>query len=81
MDGRDRCLDNVFVERLWRSVKYEEAYLWRHETVAAPWARLNRRFDFYNRERMSQSLENRTTAEVYGKCRKSGKAGRAFSEA
>jgi putative transposase len=67
MDGKGRCLDNVFVERLWRSVKYEEVYLWRHETVLALEAGLARYFGYYNEERRHQSLANRTPAEVYGK--------------
>lgn len=71
MDGKGRCLDNVFVERLWRTVKYEEVYLWRHETVPALQAGLTRYFSFYNRERRHQSLENRTPAEVYEKGSKS----------
>ena len=75
MDGKGRCLDNVFVERLWRSVKYEEVYLWRHETVPALQAGLARYFPFYNHERRHQSLENRTPAEVYGKKTKSPKCG------
>src|SRR5271165_4933288 len=73
MDGKGRCLDNVFVERLWRDVKYEEVYLWRHETVPALQAGLARYFPFYNQERRHQSLENRTPAEVYGKVLKSPK--------
>ena len=52
---------------LWRTVKYEEVYLWRHETVPALQAGLARYFPFYNEERRHQSLENRTPAEVYGK--------------
>jgi putative transposase len=75
MDGKGRCLDNVFVERLWRTVKYEEVYLWRHETVPALQAGLARYFPFYNQERRHQSLENRTPAEVYGKRLKSPKGG------
>jgi putative transposase len=67
MDGKGRCLDNVFVERLWRTVKYEEVYLWRHETVPALQAGLTRYFGYYNRERRHQSLANRTPAEVYRK--------------
>jgi putative transposase len=67
MDGKGRCLDNVFVERLWRTVKYEEVYLWRHETVPALQAGLTKYFPFYNQERWHQSLENQTPAEVYGK--------------
>jgi putative transposase len=73
MDGKGRCLDNVFVERLWRTVKYEEVYLWRHETVPALQAGLARYFPFYNQERRHQSLDNRTPAEVYGKKLKSRK--------
>jgi len=78
MDGKGRCLDNVFVERLWRTVKYEEVYLWRHETVPALQAGLTRYFPFYNHERCHQSLENRTPAEVYGKESKSPKDPSAF---
>jgi putative transposase len=73
MDGKGRCLDNVFVERLWRTVKYEEIYLWRHETVPVLESGLTRYFGYYNRERCHQSLENRTPAEVYGKGSKSRK--------
>jgi putative transposase len=73
MNGKGRCLDNVFVERLWRTVKYEEVYLWRHETVPALQAGLARYFPFYNQERRHQSLENRTPIEVYGKSLKSPK--------
>jgi putative transposase len=73
MDGKGRCLDNVFVERLWRTVKYEEVYLWRHETVPLLERGLTKYFPFYNRERRHQSLENRTPAEVYGKEVKSPK--------
>jgi putative transposase len=65
MDGKGRCLDNVFVERLWRTVKYEEVYLWRHETVAALQSGLRRYFIYYNEARCHQSLANRTPAEVY----------------
>jgi putative transposase len=67
MVGRGRCLDNVFVERLWRTVKYEEIYLWRHETTSALAAGLRRYFGYYNRARRHQSLSDRTPAEVYGK--------------
>jgi putative transposase len=75
MNGKGRCLDNVFVERLWRTVKYEEVYPWRHETVPALQAGLARYFSFYNQERRHQSLENRTPAEVYGMETKSSKCG------
>jgi putative transposase len=71
MDGKGRCLDNVFVERLWRTVKYEEVYLYRHETVAELEAGLTKYFRYYNGNRCHQSLENRTPAEVYGRLAKS----------
>jgi putative transposase len=66
MDGRGRCLDNVFVERLWRSVKYEDVYLKRYESVAELKAGLSCYFAFYNHQRLHQSLEYRTPAAVYG---------------
>ena len=66
MDGKGRCLDNVLVERLWRSVKYEEVYLMRHETVPELEAGLHRYFAYYNDGRPHQSLGYRTPLEVYG---------------
>jgi putative transposase len=66
MDGRGRCLDNVFVERLWRSVKYEDIYLHGYEAVPALQQGLGRYFCYYNEERVHQSLNYRTPAEVYG---------------
>ena len=65
MDGKGRWLDNVFVERLWRSVKYEEVYLHAYETVADVRAGLNRYFRFYNSERTHQGLGRLTPDEVY----------------
>jgi putative transposase len=65
MDGRGRCLDNVFVERLWRSVKYEDVYLRAYETVPQLSAGLGRYFPFYNSERLHQSLDYQTPALVY----------------
>jgi putative transposase len=65
MDGRGRCLDNVFVERLWRSVKYEDVYPQRYETVPQLLVGLGQYFRFYNTERVHQSLEYRTPAAVY----------------
>ena len=65
MDGKGRCLDNVFVERLWRSVKYEDVYIRCYEAVPALRAGLSRYFGFYNEERPHQSLGYRTPAEVY----------------
>jgi putative transposase len=65
MDGRGRCLDNVFVERLWRTVKYEYVYLWRPEAVPALQSGLTTYFGYYNEERTHQALQDRTPAEVY----------------
>ncbi len=65
MDGRGRALDNVFVERLWRSVKYEEVYLKDYENVRAAVCGLGGYFGFYNEERPHQSLGYRTPAAVY----------------
>ena len=66
MDGRGRCLDNVFVERLWRTVKYEDIYLRGYEAVPELQQGLGRYFRFYNEERPHQSLDYRTPGEVYG---------------
>jgi putative transposase len=65
MDGRGRCLDNVFVERLWRSVKYEDIYLRGYEAVPELYRGLGRYFGFYNDERPHQALGYRTPAQVY----------------
>jgi putative transposase len=65
MDGRGRALDNVFVERLWRSVKYEEVYLKDYGSVPEARFQLGRYFRFYNHERPHQSLAYRTPAAVY----------------
>jgi putative transposase len=72
MDGRGRCLDNVFVERLWRTVKYEDIYLWRYETVPQLQQGLGRYFPYYNEERLHQALDYRKPAEVYGEARRAG---------
>ncbi len=72
MDGRGRCLDNVFVERLWRSVKYEDIYLWGYASVVELQAGLRRYFAYYNEERLHQALAYRTPAVVYGKDTGSG---------
>jgi putative transposase len=64
-DGKGRCLDNVFVERLWRTVKHEEVYVRCYETVPELSGGLARYFPFYNEERPHQSLDYRTPAEVY----------------
>jgi len=65
MDGRGRALDNVFIERLWRSVKYEEVYLRDYATVADVEEGLRLYFEKYNHERPHQSLDNQTPAKVY----------------
>ena len=65
MDGRGRALDNVFVERLWRSVKYEDVYIKDYETVEDAVRNLKLYFDFYNCERPHQSLGYRTPEQVY----------------
>ena len=65
MDGRGRCLDNIFVERLWRSVKYEDVYLHGYEIVPELERGLGRYFTFYNEERPHQSLDYRTPWEAY----------------
>jgi putative transposase len=73
MDGKGRCLDNVFVERLWRTVKYEELYLRCYETVPELERGLTGYFRFYNEERFHQSLGYRTPARVYGQGRLGGR--------
>jgi len=65
MDGRGRALDNIFVERLWRSVKYENVYLNDYRNGEEAYRGLADYFQFYNHERMHQSLDYRTPAEVY----------------
>lgn len=72
MDGRGRMYDNIFVERLWRTVKYEEVYLHHYEDMEAAWRSLARYFRFYNRERPHQALEWRTPHEVYFETREAG---------
>jgi len=65
MDGKGRALDNVFVERLWRSVKYEDIYLKGYTSLREVREGLGRYFEFYNEKRPHQGIENRTPAEVY----------------
>ena len=65
MDGKGRWVDNVFVERLWRSVKYEDIYLHAYETVSEVKVTLASYFSFYNARRPHQSLEYRTPDEMY----------------
>lgn len=65
MDGRGRCFDNIFIERLWRSVKYEEVYFHDYQTSQDVYSGLSRYFEFYNYERMHKSLGYQTPHEVY----------------
>lgn len=65
MDGRGRAMDNIFTERLWRSVKYEEVYLKDYTTVLEAKENLNEYFNFYNYERKHQSLNRKTPAQIY----------------
>jgi len=67
MDGKGRALDNVFVERLWRSVKYEDIYPRRYESLKEVKQGLKKYFEFYNEERPHQGLKYQTPAEVYFK--------------
>jgi putative transposase len=64
-DDKGRWVDNVFVERLWRSVKYEEIYLRAYDSITAARASLGRYFAFYNTERRHQWLDRRTPDSVY----------------
>jgi putative transposase len=65
MDGKGRALDNIMVERLWRSVKYEEVYPKEYESVRELAQGLRQYFEFYNHQRPHQSLAARTPAEAY----------------
>ena len=74
MNGKGRCLDNVFVERLWRSVKYEEIYLKSYEDVPELQISLEKYFEYYCHSRPHQSLEYRTPWNVYHGIKKRGGA-------
>jgi putative transposase len=65
MDGKGRCIDNIFIERLWRSVKYEKIFLEEFETVPELLSGLKEYLKFYNFERPHQSLVGKTPAEIY----------------
>ena len=65
MDGRGSWRDNVFVERLWRSVKYEEVYLRAYDSVAEARGSIGGYFAFYNRKRPHSSLDGRTPDQAY----------------
>jgi putative transposase len=66
MDGKGRVFDNIFIERLWRTVKVEEVYLRDYQTVTEAVYSLGRYFELYNNKRLHQALGYRTPAEVYG---------------
>jgi len=65
MDGRGRWMDNVFIERLWKSVKYEDVYLKAYSSIAEARQELTKYFDRYNKRRRHQGLDNMTPDEVY----------------
>jgi len=65
MDGRGRCLDNIFIERLWRTVKYQNVYLKGYQTIPEARAGLTEYFEFYNKEKFHQGLDNKTPWQVY----------------
>src|SRR5205814_8345637 len=65
MDGKGRCMDNIFIERLWRSLKYEEVYLHAYASVAEAKAGIGAWLSFYNQERQHQSLGYRTPRQIY----------------
>ena len=67
MDGKGRAFDNIFVERLWRTVKYEEVYIHSYQTVKEAWLNLEKYFHFYNKERLHQALKYKTPEEIYFK--------------
>jgi hypothetical protein len=70
MDGKGRYMDNIFVERLWRSLKYEEVYLNAYASVAEAKAGIGSWLAFYNEERQHQSLGYRTPRQIYeAECR------------
>lgn len=65
MDGKGRCLDNIYIERLWRSLKYEDIYIREYESILDCTNGVNRYFKFYNQERFHQSLAYKTPDEIY----------------
>ncbi|RLA01591.1 MAG: IS3 family transposase [Gammaproteobacteria bacterium] len=68
MDGKGRWVDNVFIERLWRSLKYEDIYLKAYESISEARLGITEYFRFYNEDRRHQSLERKTPDQVYGAC-------------
>ncbi len=68
MDGKGRWIDNVFIERLWRSLKYEHVYLYAHETMEETWQGIDQWIRYYNKERPHSSLGNdQTPDELYAR--------------
>ena len=65
MDGRGRALDNVFIERLWWTVKYENVYPQNYETGTALYCGLNTYFEYYNDERKHSPLDKKTPTEIF----------------
>jgi len=65
MDGRGRCMDNIFTERLWRTVKYENIYLYDYQHIEEARTGLTEYFQFYNHRRIHQSLSYKTPAQIY----------------
>lgn len=65
MDSKGRALDNIFTERLWRTVKYEEVYLHDYTSPKEAHQQLTKYFEFYNQKRLHQALDDRTPAELY----------------
>lgn len=65
IDGKGRCLDNIFTERLWRTVKYEDVYIKGYENISEAYDGLGTYFNFYNTKRPHQSLNYKTPAEIY----------------
>ncbi|QJB35924.1 IS3 family transposase [Chitinophaga oryzae] len=68
MDGKGRAIDNIFIERLWRTIKYEHLYLHNYDTVISLVKGLRRFFLFYNEQRIHQSLDYKTPIEIYKEC-------------
>jgi len=67
MDGRGRCFDNIFIERLWRSLKYENVYIKDYRTVLEAINGIGDYFDIYNNKRLHESLNYKTPRDIYFK--------------
>ena len=70
MDGKGRALDNIFIERLWRSVKYENVYLYAYQDGKACYDGLKQYFQYYNTERRHQSLRYEVPSKIYDRTKK-----------